>query len=100
MRVAGRADSPARVRLDESSLNATQRHRGVHNGNDDGALWPAETLQFEEKLVQLRNVIEHQATEDAIKRGAFQRQRFRQIMLHKIDRSSARLGARALQHGL
>ena len=58
MCVAGRADSPARVRLDESSLNATQRHRGVHNGNDDGALWPAETLQFEEKLVQLRNVID------------------------------------------
>jgi len=46
----------------------------VHNGNDERALRPAETLQFKKKLVQLRDVIKHQATEDAIKRRAFQRQ--------------------------
>src|SRR5438093_3268930 len=98
MRMTGGADSLARVRLDESGLNATQRHRGVHNGNDDRALRPAETLQFEKKLVQFRNVIKHETTEDAIKRGTSHRQRFRQIMLHKIDRSSARLEPRAVQH--
>src|SRR5438105_5885996 len=100
MRVAGRTDSPARVRLDESSLNATQRHRWVHNGNDDGAFRPAETFQFEEKLVQLRNVIEHQATENAIKGRTVQWQRFSQIMLHKIHRSSAQLEPRPLKHRL
>ena len=50
---------------------------------NDSSLVPANPFEFQEKLIQPSYMIEHQATEDPIKRGTLQRQWFSQIVLQE-----------------
>src|SRR5438132_5954284 len=98
MDMPGGADSTAGHRLNKSRLNATKRHCRMHHRNDHETVPAAKPPQFEEKLFQVPNMIEHQTAEHAIERSAFQRQGLGQIVPEKSDCVGARFRTRAVQH--
>ena len=49
VRMAGEADSVARCWVDKTGLDASQGHCRMHHRDNDAAVGPAESSQFEKK---------------------------------------------------
>ena len=81
--IAARPDPPARVRVDEAGLDASQHHRRVHGGEDHPAARPAESAQLPEAAGQVGDVFADEAAEHAVEGGTFQGQPLRQVVTDK-----------------
>src|SRR5205823_12023853 len=97
MRVTERADSLAGLRIGEAGLDATQQHGWVHHGDVDEAVRTAEAAEFGKEGIHVRNVIENEAAEDAVKCGVWQRERLNEVVLDKVDGFRAGFRAGALE---